>query len=195
MKKALYISQLIANAHPERVRLLFQSHGIKAPVNAKSIMDAYLVLGDPFLLQLFEIAYAGSKVAKFSNYDGPLDTSGDWDPSKIYDWSNSATEGLDEGKKKSGFWQGFKNIFESGGDIISGIAGAYNTVSQLLGNTGIIDTDTTNQTEAQLKLQQAMYQMQLEQQKAAAADKTKTYLLIGAGVLVVILVLIMFLKK
>jgi len=190
MKKALYISQLIANAHPESVRLLFQANGITAPVSAKSIMDAYLVLGEPFLHGLFEIVYAGMKQSQFSNADGLEE-----DKLAAYQqqYQDNAAA-LAEAEKKTGFWEGFKRIVNTGFDIIPDVLGAYNVVAGILGGNKI-DTGTGNQTEAQMQLQLAMQQMSLEQQKAAAADKTKTYLLIGAGVLVAILVLVMFLKK
>ena len=177
MHKVLYLLQLIANAHPESVRLLYQEYGISAAVSAKSIIDAYLVHGDPFLFKLFDIAWNG-KNQVLSSADGEEETE--------------TTEV--EVKEKNTVWNFFDNLVGTATNALSTSVTAYNTLSSIFGGNSI-DTGTSTSTEAQLELQKEMLAMQIQANQAESENNTKTYLLIGAGLLVAGLVLVMLMKK
>lgn len=188
MKKALIIGQLIANAYPGRVHLLFKAHGITAQPSGKSIMDAYLVLGEPFLHDLFNIAYSG--IEQYSGLFG-LET----DKLSGYKSQQEATASTLEAKKtKSGFWNGFKNTFKKAGNILTSVGGAYSSIEDLLRGTGIIDTGTKNATEADLELQKQLMELQMKQQQAAQNARLKNILLIGGGLLLAGLLAVMIIR-
>lgn len=191
MQKALYLAQLIADAHPDRVRLLYQANGITAPVNAKSIMDAYLVLGTPFLMSLFEIAYSGMNQAQ--GVDG---TTLELDKLAAYQQTAVSTANeLAGSTTKTSFWDGFSNVFNQAGSILTGVAGAYESISGLFGGGGGVNTGASTTDQSAALLQAEMLRLQQEQAAAAAANKTKTWLLIAAGLVVAVLVVVMIIKK
>lgn len=192
MKKALYLADLITNAYPERMRLLYQDNGITAPVSAKSFMDAYLVLGEPFLMDVFNIIWAGMKQSRFSNVTGDL-LSYTLDTKTLAPMSTSTPTTLDENKTKTSFWDGLSNTFNTAGGILGSVVGAYDSVSGIFGSSKV--GTTTDSAQAQAELQAAMYKAQLEQQQAEQDSQTKTWLLVGAGVVVVALVIVMIIKK
>ncbi len=187
MKRALRIGQLIANAHPERVRLLFQAYGIETAPNGKSILDAYLVYGSPFLIDLTNIAYEG--MSKFSGiYELETDKllAGAQDKVTAVTSTTSSSKG--------NFFDGLLNVFGTAKEYATGGLDIYNTISGLFGGKKV-DTGTSTSTEAQLELQKEMMRLQMEQQKAEQNAKLKTYLLVGAGLVVVVLLVVMFIKQ
>ena len=184
MKKALKIGQLIANAHPERVRLLFQAYGIEAPATGKTIFDAYLVYGSPFLLDLTNIAYEG--MSQFSGIEG-LETD------KLYEGAQAKVDAI-AAETKGSFFDSLLNVFGTAKDYATSGIDIFNTVSGLFGGKSV-DTGTSTSSEAQLELEKEMMRLQLEQQQAAQNNQLKTYLLIGAGLIVVVLLFVMFIAQ
>lgn len=185
MKQAIRIAQLVADAHPEDVRLLFLRYNIDKEPAAQPIIDAYLVYGEPFLRELFEIAYKG--MSRFSGIEG-------LEIGKLTTYADTKTAEAEKltSTSKGGFWEGFNNVFSNAGSILTGATEIYSGLSSIL-NGKSVDTGVTGQTASQLELQNQM--LSIQQQQAAEASKTKTWLLIGAGVLVAVLVVVMILKK
>jgi len=193
MKKAFYLAELITNAYPERMRLLYQANGINAPVSAKSFMDAYLVLGQPFLMSVFDIIWDGMKATNFSGIDG-IQLSAPIDTKTLATSSASTTTTLDQAKTKTSFWDGLSNTFNTAGNILGTVVGAYDSVSGIFGGNKV-NTGSSSSAEAQAALQAQMYQMQLQQQQAQQESQTKTWILVGVGVLALALIAIMLIKK
>ena len=187
MRKAIQLAQLIADAHPESVRLLFQRYNIPKKPGAQPIIDAYLVYGEPFLSELFEIVYNG--MSQFSDALG-LET----DKLTTYAADKTAQAATLETDKKKGFWDGFLNVFNNAGSVLTGATSIYQGISALL-NGQSVDTGVAGQTASQTELQNQMYQVALQEQQAREANRTKTWLLVGAGVLIAALVVVMFIKK
>lgn len=184
--RALYLGQLIANAHPADVRLLFQQYGITAVPTGKTILDAYLVYGDPFLWKLGQIALKSQKLSFSRVTDTGLETD------KLLASAQSKVDALDTSSSDGSFWNKFSNIFNGAGTVLTSVAGAWDTISGVFSGGKSVSTGTT---DANTQLQAEIYKMQLEQQQSQESSQTKTYLLIGAGVLVVALVVIMYIKK
>lgn len=183
MKRALTIGQLIANAYPADTRLLFQKYGISVEPTGKTILDAYLVHGTPFLAELVQIA--SKSVSKFSSIDGVLKLETD----KVLAVGAAATAKANAESASSGSWiDKVFNTFTKAGETLSVASGAWETISGIFSGNKAVDTgNATLQTE--------IYKLQLEAQKEAEASRTKTYLLIGAGVLVAIIAFIMYQKR
>jgi hypothetical protein len=188
LNKALRIGQLIMNAHPSDVRSLFQAYGIKAEPTGKTIMDAYLVYGKPFLLDLFNIGYRN--VSTFSSATG--DTYGlETGKLTVYEQAAKDKAASDAAKAKGTTFDGISNWFDIAAKVLTTVAGGYNIFSGIFSGNKTVDTGTLNPNAA---INDAMRQAKLDAQAAADANSTKTYLLIGAGIVVAVLVLIMFLK-
>ncbi|MHA7109247.1 hypothetical protein ACRTDU_03925 [Sunxiuqinia elliptica] len=185
MKRALKIGQLIANAHPDRVRLLFDRYGITAQPSGKTILDGYLVYGEPFLHDLFQIAYEG-----MSQFSGIYELETD----KLLAGAQAKVDAVTTAQEKSSIWDGLSNIFGKAGDFLSSGVGIYNSISGLLGGKKV-DTGTSTSSEAQLELEKELIRLQVEQQNQAQQNQFKTYLLVGAGLIVVVLLAAMFIKS
>jgi hypothetical protein len=187
MRKAIQLAQLTADAHPESVRLLFKRYKIQKEPGAQPIIDAYLVYGEPFLRDLFEIVYQG--MSQFSDALG-LET----DKLLASAADKKAQAAALETEKKKGFWDGFLNVFNNAGSVLTGATSIYQGISALISGKSV-DTGVTGQSASQTELQNQMYQVALQEQQAREANRTKTWLLIGAGVLIAALVIVMFIKK
>ncbi len=187
MKGAIRLAQLTADAHPESVRLLFSRYNIKKEPGAQPILDAYLVYGEPFLRDLFEIVYLG--MSQFSGIEG-LETA----KLATYSATKTAQATTMEAEKKSGFWNGFLNVFNNAGAVLTGASSIYQGISSLL-NGKNVDTGVSGQSASQLELQDQMYKLSLEQKEAESTSNVKTWLLIVAGIFIAVLVIVMFLKK
>jgi hypothetical protein len=191
IKKALMIGQLITNAHPSDVRLLFKAYNIKAEPTGKSIVDAYLVYGKPFLMELFNIGY--KSVNPVSSLDGtPVLTKLEYDKLSAYEKAAYDKAASETAKSKSFSWDGITGIFDSASGILTGFRSAYEGIASIFGGGKAVDTGATNSDEA---LRREITQAKLDAIAAESANNTKTYLLIGAGLLVAVLVGIMFLKR
>lgn len=179
---ALTIGQLIANAYPADTRLLFQKYGITVPPTGKTILDASLVHGQPFIADLYTIARQST-----ANFSAVVDTGLETD--KVLargEAAKNAATAAQENEKN--FWQKFASIFNKAGNTVTKVSGVFEALSVLFGNGTAIDTGNGT-------LSDEMYKIQLDAQKEAEANQTKTYLLIGAGILVAVLVVIMYLKR
>lgn len=183
--RALKIGQLIANAHPADVRLLFQQYGITVEPTGKTILDAYLVYGDPFLYKLLSIA--NKSVSGFSSVTG-LETD------KLL--ANAATlqaKATAEQAAQPSWFDKALNIFSKTGETLAVTSGAWEKISSIFSGNKSVDTGTTGNADA--ALQTEIYKLQLDAKTAADSNQTKTYLLIGAFVLVLILGFIMYQKS
>ena len=118
MRKAIQLAQLTADAHPESVRLLFQRYKIQKEPGAQPIIDAYLVYGEPFLRELFEIVYSGMN--KFSGIEG-LET----DKLAAYAAGKTEQAAAMEAENKKGFWNGFLDVFNNTGTVLAGAKFCY----------------------------------------------------------------------
>lgn len=186
LKKALMVGQNIANAHPADVRLLFKKYGISVEPTGKTILDAYLVYGKPFLMQLIEIGYkpAEIKASSTTGLEGGYLTD-----TSLTSTLQPMTTTTD--KDKASIADGVTNWFDGATKVLTAGSGLFNMISTIFGGKPI----ATGATNADAATQQAYLQAKLEAQQAEANNSTKTYLLIGAGILVAVLVAIMFLKK
>jgi len=194
MKRAYKLAQLIADAHPDRVRLLYQANGITAPVNAKSIMDAYLVFGQPFLVSLSEI------VSDVMNTTVGIDGTVSLEFDKLASSQQANTDKANQmasTKSGGGFLNTLTNVFGTARNVLNTVNGAYQSVSGLFGksSSGSGSGSSQSQQQAQLELQAEMLRLQQEQAAAASANKSKTWLLVAAGLVVAILVVVMVIKK
>lgn len=185
LNKALRVGQLIANAHPTDVRLLFKKYGIAVEPTGKTIMDAYLVYGKPFLFELLDIAWNKRKVSAATG-DYSLET----DKLTAYAANKYETATTAAAKEKASTYEGVLKWLDGGAAILTTVGGAWNTLSAILSGKKV-DTGTSNDASA---LEAEFLKAKLEAQQAQDSSSTKTYLLIGAGILVAVLVLIMFLK-
>lgn len=180
--RALKIGQLIANAHPADVRLLFQEYGITVAPTGKTILDAYLVYGDPFLKKLLTIA--SKSISQFSNTTGdPLIDGGVYDPTIAGDTQAST---------KASWFDKAIAIFGTAGTTLTTVSTAWNDIASIFNGGKTVYTGTASSNSA---LQAELYQLQLEAEKESAANQTKTYLLVGAGILVLVLAIFMYLKS
>lgn len=186
LNKALRVGQLIANAHPNDVRLLFADYGITAQPTGKTIMDAYLVHGKPFLYDLFDIGYQ----SKFSGFG---ETTG-LEVDKLNDRANSAYEkaAAEAAAEKQTTLDGILSIFGKAENVLTKVKGAYDSVLSIFGKGSAVDTGGV---DANTALNNEMMQAKLDAIAAQEANKTKTYLLIGAGVLLAVLAVIMYMKS
>ncbi|MDP3914381.1 MAG: hypothetical protein Q8R96_11680 [Bacteroidota bacterium] len=191
IKKALRIGQLITNAHPSDVRLLFKAYNIKAEPTGKSIVDAYLVYGKPFLMELFNIGY--KSVNPVSSLDGAtVLTTLEYNKLSASEKAAYDKAASDTAKAKASTWTSISGWFDSAGGILTGAKSVYEGIASIFSGNKAIDTGTTN---ADAAIQAAFMQAKLDAIAAENANNTKTYLLIGAGLLVAVLVGIMFLKR
>ena len=187
--RALKIGQLIANAHPADVRLLFQQYGITVEPTGKTILDAYLVYGDQFLTKLLNIA--NKSISRFSNTTGKYDL----ETAKLTASANanyakgSAASAADT---KATWSDKVFAVFSGAGTTLTTVAGAWNDISTIFNGGKVVNTGSGS---ADAALQAEMYRLQLEAEKEAGGNQTKTFLLIGAGILVAVLVVIMYLKN
>lgn len=190
IKKALRIGQLITNAHPSDVRSLFQAYNITAEPTGKSIMDAYLVYGKPFLMKLFEIGY--KSVSPFSSADGE---TYQLEFGKLDAWGNTQTAtaaALDAEKDKGSAWEWFSGAFDTSIQVLTSASAVYEGITNLFKGGKSVSTGTNDPNAA---LREEMMNAKIAAQAAENANNTKTYLLIGAGLLVAVLVGMMFLKQ
>lgn len=188
MRKALILSQLIANAHRDSVRLLFDRYGITDEPSGPSILKAYLRFGTPFLKELYGIIKPTVEV----NFTGTEKVELEYDKLNAYSANKTAEA---EEMSKGGFFDSMLNIFSKTGDFLNAASGTYAGVENLLKNVGVIDTGVTGQQETETELQRQLMAAELERQNEESASKTKTILLILAGALVVGLIVFMVLKK
>lgn len=187
IRKALRIGQLITNAHPSDVRLLFKAYNIKAEPTGKTIMDAYLVYGKPFLMKLIEIGYKSVDPISSATGDYKLET----DKLNAYAAAATAKATADAAKAKGSVTEGIMKWFETGATGLALITNGYTAFSNMFQGkavgTGVTDPNAAIQSDYAKAMQEA--------QAAESANSTKTYLLIGTGLLVAVLVGIMFLKR
>lgn len=187
LNKALRIGQNIANAHPSDVRLLFQAYGIKAEPTGKTILDAYLVYGKPFLMKLIDIGY--KSVNPLSSITGT--TALEVGKLTAYEQAAKDKAASEAAKTKAETTDGIMNWFNVAATGLQVVSGYYTTISNMLQgkavNTGVNDPNAAIAADY-IAAQKAA-------QEAAAANQTKTYLLIGFGLLVAVLVAMMFLKR
>ena len=187
IKKALRIGQLITNAHPTDVRLLFNAYGITAEPTGKTIMDAYLVYGKPFLMEIFNIGY--KSVNPLSSATGDYDIETD----KLNAYAaNKVTAASQQSKDKKFTWETISGWFDTADGILTSGKGVYEGIAAIFNGGKPVDTGSGSATDA---INLEYVNAKLAAQQAESANATKTYLLIGAGLLVAVLVGIMFLKR
>lgn len=191
VNRSLIIGQLIANAHPVDVRLLFQRYGITAPPTGKTILDAYLVHGAPFLTELAAIADQNKSRFSAMAQAEPLETN------KLILYADgkaaqgTAAQTADTAAKVSWTDKLF-SVFDTAGQTLTTVSGAWDKISNIFtGNK----TVATGSADANAALQAEMYRLQNEAANEAAANSTKTYLLIGGGILVLVLIGFMYFKN
>lgn len=190
IKKALRIGQLIANAHPSDVRLLFKAYNIKAEPTGKTIMDAYLVYGKPFLMELFNIGY--KSVNPVSAADGStVIATLEYDKLSTYQQAAYDKAAAEAAKDKKSAWETISGWFDGASGVLTGVKSAYEGIASIFTGKSV-DTGTNDPNAA---LQQEYLNAKLAALAAEESNSTKTYLLIGAGLLVAVLVGIMFLKQ
>lgn len=194
LNKALKVGQLIVNAHPSDVRSLFLRYGITVEPTGKSVLDAYLVYGKPFLVELLDIGYKNQ--SGFSSVTGTIPTTPtlttlEYNKLSAYEKAAYDKAAADAAKTKGTTYEGVMNWFDKSASVLTAGSGLFEAISTLFGGKKI-DTGATNTSAA---LEAEFLNAKLEAQAAQSANNTKTYLLIGAGLLVAVLVGIMFLKR
>jgi hypothetical protein len=110
MKGAILIKN-IANAHPERVRLLYRKYSISAPVSPQSLSLAIVAHGEPFINDLARI------VAQDKAMVGTDGTT----PSVEKSWFDKFKEAI----------KGFGETLEISGDIWGSIQSIFGMDTQL----------------------------------------------------------------
>ena len=189
--RALKIGQLIANAHPADVRLLFQSYGITVAPTGKTILDAYLVYGDEFLKKLLSIA--GQSVSQFSNTTGyELETDKLVASANANIAKGNAAIATGTTEPKANWFDKAISIFSTAGTTLTTVSTAWSDISSIFNGGKTVYTGNGSSNAA---LQSELIKLQSEADKEAAANQTKTYLLVGAGILVVVLAVFMYLKS
>lgn len=182
--RALKIGQLIANAYPADTRLLFQKYGITVQPTGKTILDAYLVFGNEFLIDLAQIA---SK--SMNSFSSVIDTGLEID--KLTAYANDKLGAATTTTSASWIDKLF-GTFNKAGETLSTASSAWDKISAIFSGNKSVDVGTG---DANTALQLEMYKLQQEAAKEAASNQTKTYLLIGAALLVVVLGFFMYQKS
>jgi len=161
LAEGLRLIELIVNAHPDRVRLLYRKYGIpeNTPVNAQTLFSAIIAEGKPFIADL-------SKAASMKTIAGPSN-DGATDPDTGGWFSNFDPEK---------FSTSLSTVF---GAITSGAA-SFNEIWGMLSGT----TQNRQDAMAQLQLELEMHRMNNEQQ--ARTQQTIVYAVAGLALFAII---------
>lgn len=170
--------KLIANAHPDRVRLLFKRYGINASVSEQSLLNAIAAKGEPFVRDLAEVLAVeikGNYTPTDSNLLGEVNVTGTA--------ATTATTGTNKTT--------FDNILNWGSSLLNLLSGAGNAYSDIKNNLDGTNINQANQN-AQMQYNVEMARLQAEQD---AKKSQQTLIVVGVGVLVLVVVLLVIFKK
>ena len=176
MNTAIKRIALITNAHPDRVRLLFNKYGINTEVTPKSLALAIVAYGKPFTKDL--AAYLAAPTI-FMNANGELDPA-IWDNPDFFPEQTTPPK-ID--KDELSWWEKFTETLTGVGTTIDSAGSVWDKITGIFGGTSQKDA------QKDLEIERLKYQQQ------QAQEKSKLLLYAVGGIAVFMLLIVMLMRK